>query len=201
MTVSSDPAVNGREDRPSPEGMFGMLARATWQTLLLAGVSTAVLGILALAWTGATLVVAGTVFGIYLLLSGIFQLTGAFAPHVPAQLRVLGLTSGALSVLLGLICFRGPAQSILLLALWIGFGWLLRGIMTTAAAVSGPAMPARGWQTALGVLTILAGIVLIVSPFASIATLTVVAGVWLVALGVGEVVHAIQLRAHLRRLA
>src|SRR5215475_11415349 len=195
MTVDSNPAVAGQGNEPSIAGAFGALAKATWQTLLVAGASAIVLGILALAWTGATLVVAGTVFGIYLLLSGAFQLTGAFAPHVPGQLRVLGVVSGSLSFLLGLLCFRGPAQSILLLALWIGFGWLLRGIMTTSMALSGPQMPARGWQALLGMLTIVAGIVLIVSPFASIATLTVVAGIWLIVLGAFEIVHAIQLRA------
>jgi len=186
--------------QPSNAGIVGMLAGTAWQTLLVAGTAAVVLGVLALVWTGPTLVVAGTVFGIYLLLSGVFQLAGAFAAHVPGQLRVLGLVSGTLSVLLGLLCFRGPAQSILLLALWIGFGWLLRGIMTTAAALSHPLMPARGWQALFGGLTIVAGVVLIVSPFASIATLTVVAGIWLIVLGGLEILHAIQLRTQLRRL-
>jgi uncharacterized membrane protein HdeD (DUF308 family) len=125
----------------------------------------------------------------------------AFAPHVPGQLRAPGLVSGSLRVLLGLLCFRGPAQSILLLALWIGFGWLLRGIMTTAAALCGPETPARGWQILLDVLAIVAGIVLIISPFTSIATLAVFAGVWLIVLGGVEIVHAVPLRAQLRRLA
>ena len=58
-------------------------------------------------------------------------------------MRALGLVSGALSILLGLICFRGPAESILLLAIWIGFGWLLRGITQTFVAMSSDALPAR----------------------------------------------------------
>ncbi|HKS98044.1 MAG TPA: HdeD family acid-resistance protein [Rugosimonospora sp.] len=200
MSFAADPTGTTPANQPSNTGVLGMLGSAAWQTLLVAGAAAIVLGVVALAWTGATLVVAGTVFGIYLLLSGVFQLAGAFATHLPGHLRVLGLVSGSLSVLLGLICFRGPAQSILLLALWIGFGWLLRGIMTTAMAVSSPVVPARGWQALLGGITIIAGIVLIVSPFASIATLTVVAGVWLIALGAIEIVHGIRLRAHLARL-
>src|SRR5262245_53512973 len=114
MTVSSDPAATGQGNQTSMFDAFGMLsratsqsfARATWRTLLVAGISSVILGILALAWTGPTLVVAGIFFGIYLLISGTFQLAGAFAPHVPTQLRVLGVISGALSVLLGLISFR-----------------------------------------------------------------------------------------------
>jgi uncharacterized membrane protein HdeD (DUF308 family) len=200
MSVTADPSSTPQDQRLNITGVLTMLARLTWQSLLAAGAVAVVLGIIALAWTGATLVVAGAVFGIYLLLSGVLQLAAAFAPHVPGQLRVLGVLSGALSVLLGLLCFRGPAQSILLLALWIGFGWLLRGIMTTTMALSSPDLPARGWQALLGGITVIAGIVLIVSPFSSIATLTVVAGIWLLALGAVEIVHAIQLRGQLNRI-
>lgn len=47
-----------------------------------------------------------------------------------------------------------------------------------------------------GVLTGLGGIVLIVSPLQSAAALTLVAGLWLAALGVLEIGHGLRLRAH-----
>jgi uncharacterized membrane protein HdeD (DUF308 family) len=177
---------------------FDVLVKTAWQGLLAAGAVAILLGVIALAWTGPTLVVIGALFGAYLLVSGVFQLVGAFAAHVPAQLRVLGLVSGALGVALGLVCFRGPGQSILLLALWIGIGWLLRGTMTTVLALSTEGLPARGWQVFLGVVTFVAGIVLIVSPFGSLVALAVVAGVWLIVIGVMEIVHGLRLRTHLR---
>ncbi|MHA6763770.1 DUF308 domain-containing protein [Streptacidiphilus sp. PAMC 29251] len=133
------------------------------------------------------------------MISGVFQLAGAFGSHVPGTMRAVGFVSGALSLLLGLICFRGAAESILLLALWIGFGWLLQGVMLTAMAVSTEGLPARGWQTFLGVLTALAGIVLIVSPFGSLTVLAVVSGIALVVLGITEIAHAVQLRNLTRR--
>jgi uncharacterized membrane protein HdeD (DUF308 family) len=176
-------------------GALGALAKSAWQLLLAAGVAAIVLGALVLSWPGATLLVVGVLFGIYLLANGVFQLTGAFGPHVPGSMRVLYFVTGALSVLLGLICFRGAAESLLLLALWIGFGWLLRGIMLVAVAVSTEGLPARGWQLFFGAITFLAGIVLIVSPFGSLTALTVVSGVWLIVLGAAEVVHAWRLRS------
>ena len=180
-------------------GALGALADAAWQVLLAAGVAAIALGLVILLWPGATLRVVGVVFGIYLLASGVFQLAAAFGTHVPTHLRVLHFISGALLVLLGLICFRGAAESILLLALWIGFGWLLRGILITSAAASSEGMPARGWQVFLGVITLLAGVVLIVAPFHSIAVLTLVAGIMAIVLGVTEVVHGFQLRHQVRR--
>jgi uncharacterized membrane protein HdeD (DUF308 family) len=181
-------------------GTLNALANATWQVMLTAGVAAVALGLCVLVWPGATLFVVGILFGVYLLVSGVFQLTAAFGHHVPGHLRALHFVSGALFLLLGLICFRGAAETILLLALWIGFGWLLRGIMLSAAAISTPAMPARGWQVFLGVVTTIAGIVLIISPFRSIAALTLVAGIWLIVLGLMEIIHAIQLRSRTKKL-
>jgi uncharacterized membrane protein HdeD (DUF308 family) len=67
----------------------------------------------------------------------------------------------------------------------------------TVAAVSGPARPTSAWSGLLGVLTVLAGLSVVIWPFSSIATLALVAGVWLVIIGVTEIVHGIQIRRHL----
>ncbi|MFI7008750.1 HdeD family acid-resistance protein [Streptomyces sp. NPDC050145] len=186
----------GEKEAPGapPEGPLGRLAHMAWQAVLLAGVAALILGVLVLVWPGASLWAAGVLFGVYLVVSGVFQLVTAFGTHVTTGLRVMAFISGAVSVLLGLFCFRGAMQSILLLALWIGIGWLFRGITQTVAAASDPAMPARGWQAFLGVVSAMAGIVLIVSPFESVAVLTLVGGCWLVAMGVVEIVEAFMIR-------
>lgn len=136
-----------------PPGPLGALAGAAWQALLVAGLVSVVLGILVLVWPDASLRVAGVLFGLYLLFSGVMQLVAAFGTHATTALRVMAFISGALSILLGLFCFRGAMQSTLLLALWIGISWLFRGITQTVAAASDPAMPARGWQIFLGVVS------------------------------------------------
>ncbi|MER5714038.1 HdeD family acid-resistance protein [Streptomyces sp. NPDC002132] len=206
MTYPSDspgtgpPRGSRPQDAPETEGL-GALANMGWQILLTTGLATIALGVVVFAWPEETLRVVGVLFGIYLLATGVFQLAAAFGTHVPRHLRVLHFLTGALSVLLGLICFRGPLQSIFLLALWIGFSWLLRGIMVTAAAASAKDIPARGWQLFYGIISAVAGIVLIVSPFTSIAALTLAVGVMAVVLGVVEVFQAIRMRVEVGRLA
>jgi uncharacterized membrane protein HdeD (DUF308 family) len=106
----------------------------------------------------------------------------------------MAFISGAISILLGLFCFRGALESILLLALWIGIGWLFRGITHTMAAASDPSVPARGWQIFAGVLTAIGGVVVLVWPFHSIAVLTVFTGIWLLVMGVIEIISALQIR-------
>jgi uncharacterized membrane protein HdeD (DUF308 family) len=188
------------EPEPPFEGPLHTLSKAAWQVVLLTGVASLVLGVLVLVWPGASLFAAGVLFGIYLLISGAFQLVSAFGTHKTTALRVLAFISGALSILLGLFCFRGPMQSILLLALWIGIGWLIRGITQTLAAASDRSMPARGWQIFLGVVTFVGGVVLIDSPFESVAVLTLVGGWWLVVVGVVEIVTAIRMRGRAQQV-
>ncbi|MFE7860903.1 HdeD family acid-resistance protein [Streptomyces sp. NPDC057403] len=185
---------------PPLEGPLHALSRAAWQIVLLTGVASLVLGVLVLVWPGASLLAAGVLFGVYLLVSGVFQLIAAFGTHRSTSLRVLAFVSGALSILLGLFCLRGPMRSILLLALWIGIGWLIRGITQALAAAHDKEMPARGWQIFLGVLTFVAGIVLIDAPFESVAVLTLVGGIWLVAVGIVEIITAIRIRSRAREV-
>ncbi|OSZ61904.1 hypothetical protein OQI_02640 [Streptomyces pharetrae CZA14] len=194
------PAPAGHAPEPPFEGPLHALSRAAWQLVLLTGAASLALGVLILVWPGASLRAAGILFGLYLLVSGVLQLVSAFGTHKTTALRVMGFLSGTLSILLGLFCFRGPLQSILLLALWIGIGWLFRGITQTLAAASDPGVPARGWQTLLGVVTFLAGVVLIVSPFESVAVLTVAGGCWLIAVGVVEILTAVRIRARARQV-
>ena len=185
---------------PGLPGPLQQLARNAWQAVLLIGVAAVLLGIMALAWPHATLAVIGALFGIYLLVSGIMQLVAAFGTHLDASLRVLAFISGAISILLGLFCFRGAFESILLLAVWIGIAWLFRGIAQIAAASSDPAMPARGWQLFAGVVGVLAGVVVLASPFSSIHILTVFAGIWLLVTGVVEIATGLRIRSHARQL-
>lgn len=188
------------EPEPALEGPLHALSRAAWQIVLATGAASLLLGALVLVRPGASLFAAGVLFGLYLLVSGAFQLAAAFGTHRTTSLRVLAFVSGSLSVLLGLFCFRRPMQSVLLLALWIGIGWLIRGITQTLAAASDVSMPARGWQLLLGVVTLVGGIVLIDAPIQSVAALTLVGGWWLVAVGAVEVVTGVRIRGRARQV-
>jgi uncharacterized membrane protein HdeD (DUF308 family) len=194
------PGTSPHAPEPPLDGPLHTLAQAAWQAVLLTGAASLVLGFLVLVWPGASLLAAGVLFGVYLLISGVFQLVAAFGTHKTTALRVLAFISGTLSILLGLFCLRRPMRSILLLALWIGIGWLIRGITQTLAAASDRSMPARGWHITLGVLTLVAGVVLIDSPFESVTVLTLVGGIWLVVIGAVEIITALDIRARARQV-
>jgi uncharacterized membrane protein HdeD (DUF308 family) len=170
------------------------LLQHLWKSTLLSGILAVVLGILVLTWPGITIVIAAIFFGAYLLVTGIAQVIFAFSLHVSAGGRVLLFISGAAALILAVLCFRSLEESILLLAIWIGVGFIFRGVATAVSAISDPTLPGRGWEIFIGVISLVAGIVMLASPFESIATLTVVVGIWLIVLGVFEVVSAFGIR-------
>lgn len=165
-----------------------------WKSVLLSGVLALALGVLVLVWPAKTILVAAIFFGAYLLVTGISQVFHAFTLHVSAGGRVLLFISGAAALILAVMCFRSLQNSILLLAIWIGIGFIFRGMATTVSAISDPDTPGRGWEIFVGVISLLAGIVVLASPFESLATLTLVVGVWLVVIGVFEIVASFGVR-------
>jgi uncharacterized membrane protein HdeD (DUF308 family) len=183
------------------EGPLHQLARNTWQLLLLISITAVALGVIVLAWPGKTLVVAGFLFGIYLVVSGFGYMFSAFGSHAGAAMRVLAFLTGAVSLVLGFFCFRDKLESILLLALWIGIGWVFRGVTLLAAALSFDHLPGRGWQVVSGLIIIVGGGVLIIYPFDSIEVLTLVTGCWLIAIGIVDFIGALQVRSRTKHVA
>ncbi|WNG95463.1 HdeD family acid-resistance protein [Mycobacterium sp. ITM-2016-00318] len=174
-----------------------------WKSALLSGLLAVILGITVIAWPGISLLVTAIVFGAYLLVTGISQVVMAFSLHVNAGGRVLLFISGAAALILAVLAFRhlGEGYAVLLLAIWIGVGFIFRGVATAVAAISDPTLPARGWNIFFGVISLIAGVVVMASPLESIITLAIVAGVSLIVLGVFEVVSAFGIRKAAKTVA
>src|SRR6201985_3143260 len=173
-----------------------------WKSTLLSGILSLTLGILVYVLPEHSIVIAAALFGIYLLVTGAAQVFFAFSLHVSAGGRVLLFISGAASLVLAVLCFRhfGEGYAILLLAIWIGVGFIFRGVATSSAAISDPTLPGRGWQIFIGVISLIAGVVMIGSPFESLAILILVVGIWLVVIGIFEIVSSFGIRGASKRV-
>ena len=74
---------------------------------------------------------------------------------------------GLTAVILGVLAFRhfGEGYAILLLAIWIAVGFIFRGVSAVAAAINDPQFPGRGWTIFFGVISMIAGIVVLAYRF------------------------------------
>ena len=168
----------------------------TWGWVLAFGVLTLAAGIAVLAWPAETLLVIAVLFGIQLVIAGIFRFVMAFSEPVRgAGIRVLYAVIGLLSIIVGIWAIRHADLTVLVLAVLLGIFWVVNGMFEIFAALSERALPHRGWTGAMGVLSVFAGLIVIAVPNISVITLAVVLGIWLLFWGIGEIMIAFRLRA------
>jgi len=135
-------------------------------------------------------------------ISGFTPLTEALAREFGPQRGAEELTSnlnrvfhaiiGVLAVIVGFALLRTPFQSVEVLIFVLGVFWLVQGIMTFVAAFS--VKQGRNWGIFIGILGVLAGIVILAYPIDSALTLAFIGGIWLVILGIMQIVAGFQLR-------
>ena len=171
----------------------------TWWVLLFVGIVSAVVGVLLVLRPAGSTWVLAILLAVYLIVSGIFSIVRAFASGLPGSYRALLIIGGAIGLLLGLLMLRfGPDEKIEILGIFVGVWFLFAGIAALfgAAEVS----QGRGWSIFNGVVYLIAGIVLLVTPYA-VEIFVWVAGIWLIVLGLFEVITAFQVKAAASRAA
>jgi uncharacterized membrane protein HdeD (DUF308 family) len=181
--------------RTDTAGVLAEIGRH-WGWALTFGVVTLLAGLLVLVWPGHTLVAIAVLFGIQLVVAGIFRFVAALASDDESgSTRVLLALLGVLSFIFGLYALRHILITIAVLALLLGIFWIVNGAVEAFSALSHKGMRGRGWSVAMGALSVLAGVIVLVYPSISLLTLAVVLGVWLLLFGIMEIMLAFQLRA------
>ena len=192
MTNSMDTAAD------QAHGMMQDLADH-WGLAVVLGIVSIILGPLAIAHPGATVVTIAIFFAAWLFVTGIYEVIVSFTRDGDTAMRVFHAIIGVLSVIVGFALLRSPFQSVEVMIFVLGIFWLVQGIMTFAAAFS--VKQGRNWGIAMGILGILAGIVILVYPITSALTLAFIGGIWLIILGIMQIVAGYQLRKARNALA
>ena len=164
-----------------------------WGLVLSLGIVSVLIGIMALVWPGATILVVAILLAAYLIVSGIFQVVRGFSHGLSGGMRALLFISGALSLILGLIAISGVWRSVEILAIFIGIAFLFRGFGLLFESAEGGG--SRGWSIFGGIVMLIGGFVVLVWPGISLVTLAWVAGIWLIIGGIFEIIAAFKLRS------
>ncbi len=164
-----------------------------WWLPLAAGVLTILVGIVALAYPGPTLLAIGILFGAYLTVWGTMSvISGISDTDTDTVLRVLGVILGLLTALAGLILIVRPGQSVLTAALVLGFWWTLVGILQLARGVV--VAEGRVWNLLWGLLGVAAGVIILAQPDIGLITLVWIVGIGLIFQGALEIAAGLALR-------
>jgi uncharacterized membrane protein HdeD (DUF308 family) len=156
---------------PPPVGRY-------WWIPLAAGVISIVVGIVAIAYPGPTLLVVGVIVGAYMVVWGVMTVVSGVggAEGMTAPIRILLILLGVITVLAGLVMFVRPGESVVVLAMVLGFWWTLAGVLHLVRGIV--VAEASGWNIALGLIGVVAGILILAQPEIGLITL-----VWIVAIG------------------
>ena len=181
--------------RADPADMMARVGRH-WGWVLAFGIITVLIGIAALAWPGRTLVVVAVLFGIQLIVMGIFRFVGAFASDdLTGGTRALLAVLGVLSLIIGLYAVRHVLITLLALALLLGIFWIVSGAVELFTAISHREMQSRGWNAVMGIFSIVAGVVVLAYPGISLLVLAVVLSIWLLVFGAMQITVAFRIRS------
>jgi uncharacterized membrane protein HdeD (DUF308 family) len=153
--------------------------------IVFVAVSAIVIGIVGLLWTGATLVAISFLFGVFLIVAAIYRIAVAFENRrASAGGFVFNLIVAAVLFGTGIVCLNSSAQSIAILAIVLGIGWIFDGVADLFAAGGGYTKGRRGLVALSGVVSILAGIAVLFLPSFSLPIFVQVGAILLIFVGV-----------------
>jgi uncharacterized membrane protein HdeD (DUF308 family) len=173
-----------------------MLA-ATWQMTLFLGAATLILGLIVSFHPTGSLNVIAVLLGILTIISGIFNLIRVFDPAEPHRVW-LGI-AGLLFIVVGVVLIRHLHLTRSLIGLFIGITWIVQGLTALIGGISGGVREGRAFWIFFGAVSLIAGIVVAVTPASSLNFLAVLVGIWFVVMGIFEIISGLLLRRALRR--
>jgi uncharacterized membrane protein HdeD (DUF308 family) len=174
--------------------MRGQLAR-NWWVLALRGLAGVILGLMAFFWPRATLAAFVLIFGIYALVDGVFLVAAGLRAKHEAERWWAPVVEGVLSCIVGVMALVVPLATALAATLVIG-GWAIAtGILEIVAAIALRKAIVGEWLlAAVGVLSILLGVALFISPGAGLLALIWTVGAYALVSGVLLIGLAFRLR-------
>jgi len=176
------------------------LAR-NWWLLALRGVAGILFGIGAVVWPGATLAALVLLFGAYVFVDGIFAVAAGIGMRRQMDRWWLLVLKGAAGIILGVLTFRSPDITALILLTFIAAWSILTGIFEIATALRLRKLIANAWLLILsGVVSIIFGALLIAQPGAGAIAVVWLLGAYALLFGILTLMLASRLRGMRERL-
>jgi uncharacterized membrane protein HdeD (DUF308 family) len=168
----------------------------TWWALALRGVVAVLFAIIAFFWPIITTTALILLFGVYAFVDGVFALiAGLRAARRHGRSAAL-LLEGVLNILIGLIVFIWPAESLIALVYLIAIWGIITGIALIAAGMALIRHSGEWLLVPGGLLSILLGVILLFQPSAGVVALSWLFGFYALLFGIVLVSVAFRIRYH-----
>lgn len=163
--------------------MQSVLAR-NWWVLALRGLAAVVFGILALVWPRGALIVLIALFGAYALIDGVLAVFLAFQGRENNRNWGWLLLEGIAGILIGIITFRWPGVTAVVLLAFIAVWAIITGAMEIFEAVELRRAINNEWLLILGgAASVVFGLVLFLFPAAGALAVVWLIGIYAIIFG------------------
>jgi uncharacterized membrane protein HdeD (DUF308 family) len=179
-------------DEPGTDFPPAFGAVGAWQTTLVVGIVTLILGLIVAFRPSGSLNVIAVLLGVLMIVSGIFHLIRIF--NSTESHRVWLGISGLLLVVLGVLLIRHLHITVAFIGVVIGIAWIVQGLSALAVGFSGGSREGHGWWIFFGIVSLIGGIVITAFPVNSVTALAVLVGIWFIIEGLFEIFDAFLLR-------
>ncbi len=154
-----------------------------WGLHVFIGFLAIVAGILAISYPDITLRILGLIFGINLLVYGVFSLAVAFEPAVTGLVAALRAIVGIVAIIVGIVLVVRPSASVLALLFAIAIWFIVAGASDFVRGIGN----GQWGAILLGLIGIAAGVVLLANPELGLTALALIAGIAFIVRGIIEI--------------
>jgi uncharacterized membrane protein HdeD (DUF308 family) len=193
--MSTTTANPNRSPSDYPAQRFGEVLAKDWWLVALRGVFGVIFGIIALLMPVATIIALVLLFSAYMLVDGCFALYTAFRAMSRRESWGMPLIQGIASIAAAAVAFLWPGITILAFVLLIGAWSIVSGCLMAAAAFRVEGRYGRGWLAFGGIISLLYGFLMIITPLIGAVVLTWWLGVYALIAGIAMIVLAFRLRS------
>jgi uncharacterized membrane protein HdeD (DUF308 family) len=166
--------------------------------MLLRGIASIVIGILAIVWPGMTIAVLVGIFGVYAVIDGITNLFIGFSRTRGGDRSWAHVVQGLVGIGAGVLAFLWPGVTALALVFFIAAWAVVTGVFEIAAAIRLRKIIEGEWLLALsGALSMAFGVLVFAFPGAGAVGIAFVLGTYAIAAGLILVMLGIRLRSRL----
>jgi uncharacterized membrane protein HdeD (DUF308 family) len=177
------------------EAMSALLAQ-NWWLVALRGVVGILFGIVALLFPGSTMLSLVILFSAYMLVDGAFAIASAVRAARRHERWGWLTLEGIVNIITGILAFLWPGLTILAFVLLIAAWAIVSGALMLAAAFRLKVDHGRWWLVLGGVVSLVYGVLLILTPLIGALVLTWWLGAYALVFGVVLLVLAFRLRSH-----
>ena len=157
--------------------------------IVTAAIVAIVLGLFILFRPSSGLVTVAITFGIYLVVLGASRFALAVTgSDLTTGWRWLNGILGVIVVAAGVSCLINLARSLVVLGFTLGIGLLVSGIAELAEGDSAKVGRPTWLRITSGVVSIIAGIIMLVVPFVSVGLIILIGGIVLIGVGIGALI-------------